>query len=73
MCLPMKEPTTTYSLKKEIDPVYDPAFNLKDTQRTEEIIELHNEIATVKIQTMENTTRKEKDGGKLSIQKHLKE
>lgn len=51
----------------------DPASNLKDIQRTEEMIELHHEIATTKIHTMENTTGKEKDGGKLSIQKDLKD
>lgn len=71
--VPPDERTHHHLYSHKRDPVSDPASNLKDIQRTEEMIELHNEIATTKIQTMENTTGKEKDGGKLSIQKDLKD
>lgn len=68
----MKEHTTTYSLAEGTEPETDTA-NLKKIQRTEGNIEWHHEIVTSKIQTMENTDRKGKDGEKLSIEKDLKE
>lgn len=68
----MKEHTTTYSLTEGTEPETDTA-NLKKIQRTEGNIEWHLEIVTSKIQTMENTDRKGKDGEKLTIEKDLKE
>lgn len=45
---------------------------MKDIQRTEEHVELHHEMATRKIQTLENTSGKEKGRGKILTKKRLK-
>lgn len=62
-----------FKITNEIEPESDIHLPISKVYREQKtIIELHPGIATVKIQTIENTTGKEKNEGKLLIKKYLK-